>query len=377
MERSIASDPAIAETWELSFQQVEHASSAASDLQQALAQLEGGMLRGQLQMSLAWVQRARGDFRAGTAAAHGALPHITEDDELTAAALAIAARNHIGLGELDAAHSCVQSALSILARSSTPRHALNCGTWFNIAQVQFDCGHFEAALDSARLGLAIGQRTYGRDHPLVSSCLSIRGACLLRLDAPNAARICLERALESGERACRRLPEEIASARSQLADALRQNGDHEAASAQIARALEELPGLCGDVTRLAASAHTISAALQRDQGNLAAARERTQLALRVLDERYDKTHPARLPALNLLGAIARLQGDLALAEATYAEAACISGHPDAALAAQALAEVRAQRDDRSSPRNSFIRGRKPIARSLERARGVRKHRRRR
>src|SRR5262245_39572124 len=156
MERSIASDPAIAETWEPSFKQVEHASVAASNLQQALAQLEaeaepdaiqvagalwelgqlsyalgeadaardqlerglrtlsaadgGGTLRGQLQMSLAWVQRARGDFRAGAAAAHSALAHIRssvrEDDQLAAAALAIAARNHIGLGEIDAAHSC-------------------------------------------------------------------------------------------------------------------------------------------------------------------------------------------------------------------------------------------------------------------------------
>jgi serine/threonine protein kinase len=355
-------------------EQLEHGLRAVS------AAHGGEELGAELQLSLAWVQRARGDFRAGAAAAHTALTYIRgsahADDQLAAAALSIAARCHFGSGELAAAHSCMNAALEILGRIRTPEHPLDCGTWLDIAQLQYDSGKFRAALDSAGRGLVIGRRAYGRDHPLVSSCLSIRGACMLRLGDPDAARVCLERALEGGQRACRRLHEEIASARSQLADALRQGGDHAAARAQIAHALDELPRLCGDVTRLAANAHAISAALQRDQGNLAAAREQTQLALRVLDARYAKAHPVRLPALNLLGAVARLQGDLSLAETTYKEAASIDAHADAALAAQALAEVRAQLDGQSSPRNTYIRSRTLFARSVERARGNARRRRR-
>jgi tetratricopeptide (TPR) repeat protein len=191
-----------------------------------------------------------------------------------------------------------------LRAATQPRHALNCGTWYCIAQLQYDFDEFENALASATRAVEIGQQAYGRDHPFVSTSLSVRGASLLRLGHFSAARECCVRALDSGHRACRHLHEDIAVARVYLAETLRLSGSYAAAAEQLTHALEELPRLCGDTTRVAWLAHLSLAKLSRDQGDLEAARGHCARALNLFEARYSPAHPGRAQGVELSASLA-------------------------------------------------------------------------
>jgi serine/threonine protein kinase/tetratricopeptide (TPR) repeat protein len=283
------------------------ANAARELLRRGLATLhdvaDSQFLRGQLHLALGWVERARGDFRATRDAGEQAQACLVSTvggiHHLTAMAFALQGRGFWCLGDMLAARSCLDAALEILRAAAQPRHALNCGTWYCIAQLQYHFEEFENALASSTRAVEIGQQAYGRDHPFVSTSLSVRGASLLQLGHLSAARECCVRALDSGHRACLHLHEDIAVARVHLAETLRRSGDYSAAAEQLTHTLEELPRLCGDSTRVAWSAHLSFAQLSRDRGDLEAAREHCARALQLFDARYSPVHPGRAQGAEL------------------------------------------------------------------------------
>lgn len=334
-------------------------------------------LRAQLHLALAWVARTLGDYPAtceSAELAHAALTAtVKAGHHLTAMACALRGRGFWGLGNVPGARDSLREALEVLRTTPEPRHALNCGIWYCVAQLQYEFGEFQEALASATRAVDIGQQAYGRDHPFVSTSLTVRGASLLRLGDADAARECCERALESGQRACRHLHEDIAVARGHLAGALRIARQSAMAAEHLTHALEELPRLCGDTTRVAMVAHLTWAQLMRDQGQRERAREHCEAALHVFQRTYSRAHPGCLPALRLLGSLEREEGDSARAAETFREVvrraheADLTAHPDALACAQQLFELGRRNEEGPPPRDSIVRVKQFIERTVEHA----------
>lgn len=344
---------------------------------------ESKFLRAQLYLALAWVARTLGDYPGTCESARlahecliGAIP---DNHHLFAMALALRGRGEWGCGAIGAARSTLSETLAILQVTPEPRQALNCGIWYCVAQLQYDFGDFHAAFESTTRALDVGRQAYGRDHPFVSTSLTVRGASLLRLGQADAARECCERALESGQRACRHLHEDIAVARGHLAEALRMGNAASSAAEHLAHALEELPRLCGDSGRVAMVAHLAWAQLVREQGQLELAREHCEAALHAFESSAPKSHPGRLFGLRLLGTLAREQGDLAGAQETLREAVQIAelsglaAHPDALACRQLLSELTPALEDAALQRESrvqMVRVKRLFGRIVERAEGA-------
>ena len=110
----------------------------------------------------------------------------------------------------------------------------------------------------------------------------------------------IERVLESAQRACRRVHQEVAPARSELARALWALGDRAAARAQLEHALLELPRICGYKGRVAGRAHAALAQLLQDAGDREAASTHAAAAVAALAADYGAGHPLCKSALQEL-----------------------------------------------------------------------------
>ncbi len=324
------------------------AHAALDLLQRGLSILPDGpnsaFVGSQLHLALAWVQRTLGDFGATCEAAEQAhaslVAAVGEGHHLTQMTHALRGRGLLGLGRVREARLALDNALAALRTTKHPRHALNCGSLYNIAQLQYDFGEFEAAADSAARALDIGLSTYGRDHPFVSTSQAVLGAARLRLGDLDGALEHCSRALESGQRACRHLHEDIAVSRAHLAERLRRVGQRATAREELAYVLEELPRLCGDTARVAWFARLSLARLAFDRGELEKAREECDAAMAVFEGRYSRSHPGRLEGLYVSATIAYAGGETARADAEVREAkrlaeeAGVSSHPDARACAE-------------------------------------------
>src|SRR5205085_1072837 len=112
---------------------------------------------------------------------------------------------------------------------------------------------------------------------------------------------CFERALDSGQRTCRQLHDDIAICRSYLAETLLARGDLEAARAQLSHALGNLQAISGDTARVEGHARITLARVLEASGELASAVSECTLALNVIRSKYGAGHPRLMPALNLFG----------------------------------------------------------------------------
>jgi tetratricopeptide (TPR) repeat protein len=302
-------------------------------LRQAVVALEGAegaagqVFFPQCLVSLAWVERTLGDFEGTIATARRCIEHAERaggpDHPIVAMSLAPMARAEWSLNRLGDARASVQRAREILDRVEKPL-AIVCGTWYALAQVHLDMGMLDGALECSTRGLAVGEPAYGGDHPLVCLNVRITGGVQLRRGELGAARRTLQSAIESGQRACRYLHEDIAVARTELATAAHLEGDTETALSLLHHALDGLDSLCGDPARLEGETRTALSRVLRARGQWAGAVDQSKAALQVLAARYGEAHPLRMAALNALGWALRDGGRGDEANAAFSEAVRIA-----------------------------------------------------
>jgi serine/threonine protein kinase/tetratricopeptide (TPR) repeat protein len=287
-------------------------------------------------ITLAWVLRTLGEFDAARSAAQRCLelaeqraPHHA----LVAMSLALIARSEWSLNRIEESRVALRRAVEVAQQVRNPLPFI-CGTWYVLAQVHFDLGDFNLALECAAKGFAIGEPAYGRDHPYVCLITCVRGCILRRRGDLIAARRDLESTLEIGQRTCQHLHEDMAIARCELAGVLRLEGDSEGALQHLKRALADIPDLCGDPARVEGQTRFALSTLLRERGDLAGARDECMLGLRAVEARYGDSHPLRIAGLDALGWVLRDEGNIAGAEAALREAcriaeqAKLQRHPD-------------------------------------------------
>jgi serine/threonine protein kinase len=329
-----ASDPDSAQIggtlWELGMvlYALGEAESARERLELALRVLvrkptpETQVLYPQSLIALAWVLRTLGHFEETHVTAQKcrelverrAGPH----HPLVAMSLALMARADWSLNRIGAARANMQGAHAVLEQV-TNALPLICGTWYALAQVHLDLGEFDRAFECSTRGLAVGEPAYGRDHPLVCLNVSVQGSVHLRRGDLVAARRDLESTLESGQRSCHRLHEDIAAARCELARVLLLAGDAEASIRHLRHALAGIKSLCGDTARVEGQTRVGLAAALRVTGALAEAIDECKIGLDLLQARYGSTHPLRIAGLNTLGWLFLDTGAHAASETAFVE----------------------------------------------------------
>lgn len=274
-------------------------------------------------IALAWVLRTLGESEAALAAAKRSLAIVGasmgENHAAASMGLSVMARALWSLNRVPEARQCVEEAFAVVAGQGD-LHPIMVGTWNNLAQIEFDLGEFDAALECVDRGRAIGEDAYGPDHPFTCIGMRVRGSILQRLGDLDDARQCLERALVGGQRSCHYLHEDIAIARSELGDVLRKLGDLEGARASLEHALAGAARVCGDRTRSDGHTQFALASLLREQGDLAAARRHCEAGLAIIATRFGSGHPLRRDGLDVLAGILRELGETEQAEQCVADA---------------------------------------------------------
>jgi tetratricopeptide (TPR) repeat protein len=322
------------------------------------------VLSAQTLIALTWVLRTLGDFEGALSAAtrcHGFVSQsVGVTHPVVAMSLALMARAEWGLNRMDAAREHIAAALDVLSKVGQAL-PLIAGTWYTIAQVQADLGELDAAFESATKGRAIGERAYGRDHQLVAHNVYLLGCLRLRRGEHDEARLLLERALESGERAGLYLHEDVALSRVELAKLTRELEGPENARTQLLQALAAISRVCQDNARFEGTCRVTLAAVSRELGDLEESERECWAGLTVLEARYGAQHPLRIPGLVLLAWLRWDQGDVERAAAFFGEAQSIgdaSGivlHPDYAESVEGLGVVDSARGNDPAARRSFTR----------------------
>lgn len=325
---------------------------------------QGMVLSAQTLIALTWVLRTLGDFDGALQAAGRCRDFVSQRvgpaHPVVAMSLALIARAEWCLNRMDDARTHVNEALAVLAKVEQAL-PLIAGTWYTLAQVQFDLGDLEAAFESATKGRAIGERAYGRDHQLVAHNVYVLGCLLLRRGDLAGARLHLERALESGERAGDYLHEDVAMARIELANLSHETEGAESARTQLLQALAAASRVCEDRSRFEGTCRVALARVLRELGDLAAAERECMLGLRALEVRYDKAHPLRMPGLVLLAWVRWDQGEVEAAGELFAEAqhigeaAKILAHPNYAESIEGVGVVNSATGNDPGARHSFVR----------------------
>jgi tetratricopeptide (TPR) repeat protein len=311
-------------------------------------------------MRLGWVLRSLGELERVRKDSVRALRILEQalgpGHALEAMGLSLLCRALWQLGEVGETRRAADRALEALATSDL-FHPLMCSCWYNLGQVQLDLGNLDRAEQCIGRALEIGERAYGTDHSLSVVSLAVRGAIQERRGLLEEARTCFERSLASAERTCNRLPEEIAIARSQLADVLRRLGKPEDALARLRHTRDTLDRVCGERSRLASHLEAATAALLLDGGQLGEARRHAERGLSALDPFYPGNHPYRIPVLNLLARIELEHGnsararDLAGRALSIGDEAFDGAHPDLAETHGTLAAVAGEEGDGAAERS--------------------------
>jgi len=274
-------------------------------------------------IALAWVLRTLGESEAALAAAKRSLEIVTaatgEGNAAAAMGLSMMGRALWNLNRVPEARKTAERAHAVVA-GKRDLHPIMVGTWNNLAQIQFDLGEFDLAVECVDRGLAIGAESYGTDHPFMCIGMRVRGSILRRLGDLDGARQCLEQALAGGQRSCHYLHEDIAIACSELANVLRQLGDLEGARMSLGHALAGAAQVCGDRSRLDGHTQFALAALLREQGDLAEAQKHCEVGLEGFTTHFGSHHPLRREGLNVLGGILRELGETDQAERCVTDA---------------------------------------------------------
>lgn len=322
------------------------------------------VLSAQTLIALTWVLRTLGEFDAALAAAsrcHGFVSQrVGPTHPVVAMSLALMARAEWCLNRMEASRAHVAAALDVLSKIEQAL-PLIAGTWYTLAQVQFDMGDLDGAFASATQGRRIGERAYGRDHQLVAHNVYVLGCVLSRRGDVAGARAHLERALESGERAGDYLHEDVAMARLELAALARETEGAESARSQLNQALAARARVCENRARFEGACHVMLAQVARDVGDLGSAERDCAQGLDTLRARYGSEHPVLMAGLVLLAWVRWDQGDVDGARALFAdaqrigEASDVVSHPNYAESIEGLGVVHSASGDDPFARNSFVR----------------------
>src|SRR5262249_4272195 len=139
------------------------------------------ILWAQSHMSLAWVLRTLGDFEATLTVAGRCLVRakLVGAHMVTAMCLGVMARAYWSLNRMAEARETAKEAIEVLERLERPSPLVS-GAWLALAQLAFDEGDYERALDFATRGYKVGARGFGRDHPFVCGNQVVQGFVLVR-----------------------------------------------------------------------------------------------------------------------------------------------------------------------------------------------------
>jgi serine/threonine protein kinase/tetratricopeptide (TPR) repeat protein len=324
-------------------------------------------------IALAWVLRTLGRYEE-TLATSGRCLQLIEArvgprHRIVAMSLALMARANWSLNRIGEARANLARAHDVL-KTVEDDLALISGTWYALAQVHFDLGELDAAFDCATRGIAVGEPSYGRDHPLVVLNVVMQGCVHARRGELAAARRALESALESGRRTCHRLHEDMAAACWELANVHAESGDGESAIRHLRHALAGIKDLCGDTARVEGQTRIAFAGILRRQGQPSDAVAECRAGLALIETRFGATHPLRVGGLNMLGWALDEMADRDGAEAAFTEALGIAAEagmhdsPDYAESLEGLGVLQLARGDRVSAVGSFTRSLRGMKQSV-------------
>ncbi len=206
-------------------------------------------------------------------------------------------------------------------------------------------GQFRDAKQLYEQALKINEAIYGPDHATVATSVNNLGMVLQDLGDLPGAKDCFERALEIGEAA--RGPDDphVAIWLSNLGVAMEDLGDFAGAKTCLERALRVDEAAYGpDHPDVAIRVNNLGNVLQ-DLGDLAGAEACFERALKIDEAAYGPDHPNVAATVNNLGAVLRALGDLACAKAYFERALKIdetaygADHPNVATTVSNLGSV--------------------------------------
>ena len=184
--------------------------------------------------------------------------------------------------------------------------------------------------------LAIGEETYGSDHPNMAALVNNLGFVLRELGDLEGAQGHYERALVIAEASYEPDHPGVATHVNNLARILWELGDLEGARVRFERALAIFEKTHGPNHPNVATAVSNLGAVLRAQGDLEGARVRFERALAIFEKTHGPNHPNVATAVTNLGAVLRAQGDLEGARAHLERALAIDekayglNHPEVA-----------------------------------------------
>jgi tetratricopeptide (TPR) repeat protein len=213
--------------------------------------------------------------------------------------------------EFSEAKVLLERALAIGEQTYGPEHpnvAIRLNNLGAVLRAEGDLAEARTLLERA---LAIGEQTYGSEHPEVAIRLNNLGVVLKDEGDLAGARIHFERALASDEQTYGPEHPNVAILLNNLSWVLQAEGDLAEARKHLERALAideqtygpEHPAVAADLNNLAG--------VQSDLGDLAGARIHLKRALAISEQTYGPEHPEVATDLDNLGRVLQAEGDLA------------------------------------------------------------------
>ena len=239
--------------------------------------------------------------------------------------------------EFDSAKGLYERALAVGEQTYGTNHPNVAALINNIGFVLSRQGDLEGAKDHFERALAIDEKTYGPDHPEVAISVNNLGNILRYLGDLEGARKYLEWALVIDEKTYGSDHPTVATHVSSLGFVLRDLGDLNGAMDHFVQALAICEKSYGpDHSAVAVHLDNMGLALQ-GLGDLVGAREHHQRALAIDEKTYGPDHPDVARDVNNLGVVLRASGDPQGARVQYQRALRIlqeflgDDHPNAVL----------------------------------------------
>jgi tetratricopeptide (TPR) repeat protein len=311
----------------------------------------------QASINLAWVRWSDGKLAAAEDAASSALELLgSEIDPLHVRAiggLSILARILYDRGNLDEARARVREVDGWLHELPPQLHPLMCGPLLQVAHTLHAFGQPFAALGWAAKGLELGEKAYGRQHPLVAGTHCVLGQVHHALGNLEQALVHLRAAVENAE-AAPQVDQHIAVAAC-FASAVLLDLRRPAEAREAVATAERLLG------KTLGARRQMEARVALARGRLELLDGRTDVALRQFEHASASfatdggpQHPALIEALTLHGDTGLARGDRPGALAAYeaalqvAERHHLSDHPLVAAIHLGLAELHETHGDRTA-----------------------------
>jgi tetratricopeptide (TPR) repeat protein len=182
--------------------------------------------------------------------------------------------------------------------------------WNNLGYHQSDVAEYPAARAAYERALALDEKTYGAEHPVVAIAANNLGTLAYNMSDLPGAKACLERALTIDEKTYGKDHPKVAIRVNNLGMVLKGMGDLPSAQTYIERALamdekiygREHPNVARDVNNLGQVLQTM--------GDLPGAKACYERALAIDEKAFGQRHPSVAIRLHNLAALLANMGDL-------------------------------------------------------------------